>query len=220
MIKYIIFDFDDTLSDFQRAKEVAKTKITPYLTQKGIDIAAYWAHYEAIFEPLFARYVRHELTVTEYRLMRFEHNGVNHTEAAQFNEIYLNCVNTAILFEDVIPVLTELKSNGYHLYVLTNGPAMQRTKIEACAAGKLFEQLFISSELGVGKPETRIYEIVLSSLNTSGDEVLMVGDSFENDSVAAERAGITAVQIKRHNKPITAYKNQIDSLYEIYKYLS
>lgn len=220
MIKYIIFDFDDTLSDFQRAKERAKRQITPLLKEKGIHITAYWAYYEEIFEPLFARYVNHELTVTEYRLMRFEHNGVTRREAEQYNEIYLNCVNNAILFEDVMPVLTILKERRFHLSVLTNGPAIQRTKIETCPAGALFEQLFISSELGVGKPEIAVYEKVLSLLNAAKDEALMVGDSYENDCVAAERAGITAVQVNRHNKTITDYHNQIDSLDEIFKYLS
>lgn len=220
MIKYIIFDFDDTLSDFQQTKEDAKVAITPYIREKGIDVAAYWEHYEAIFEPLFAQYVNHELTVEEYRLMRFEHSGVSHEEASRFNEIYLRCVNTAILFDDVMPVLTKLKESGYRLLVLTNGPAIQRRKIEACAAGKLFEQLFISSELGVGKPDIAVYERVIASLQADKDSVLMVGDAYENDCVAAERAGIRAVQVNRRNKPIINYHNQIDSLYDIFKYLS
>jgi len=220
MIKHIIFDFDDTLSDFQRAKELSKQKITPYLEEKGINTAAYWAYYEAIFEPLFSRYVNHELTVNEYRLMRFEHNGINRAEAAEFNKIYLNTVNKAFLFEDVEPVLKILKQRGYRLYVLTNGPSVQRTKIEACAVGNLFEALFISSELGVGKPSSDVYRLVLSKLNAAPEEVMMVGDSYENDCVAAEGNGILAVQINRHNKLITDYHNQIETLHDIFTYLS
>ena len=219
-IKYIIFDFDDTLSDFQKAKEGSKAKITPYLLQIRIDVKDYWAHYDELFEPLFSRYVSGELTVPQYRLMRFEHHGVTHAQAAEFNEIYLRCVNEAILFDDALPVLTELKSRGYRLYVLTNGPAVQRTKINGCALAPLFDELFISSELGVGKPDVKVYDTVIEKTGAaSKDELLMVGDSFENDCVAAENAGIRAVQVNRRNKVITNYKTQIASLYDLLKML-
>lgn len=220
MIKYIIFDFDDTLSDFQCAKERSKIKITPFLQEKGIDPSIYWAYYEAIFEPLFSRYVNHELTVTEYRLMRFEHHGISRQDAANFNEIYLNTVNKAILFDDVEPVLTSLKQRGYCLFILTNGPAVQRTKIESCAVGKLFDKLFISSELGVGKPNIAVYQKIINELHAAPEEIIMVGDSCENDCVAAEKAGIKAIQVNRHNKQIDNYKNQIETLTDIFKYLS
>ena len=220
MIKYIIFDFDDTLSDFQGIKAQAKEKITPYLEAQGIDTADYWEHYEAIFEPLFARYVNRELTVTEYRLMRFTHHGITTTEAARYNEIYLDTVSCAKLFDDVVPVLTSLQKRGYPLYVLTNGPAVQRQKIEACAVGSLFEKLFISSELGVGKPDRAVYDYVIAELNALPEEILRLGDSCENDCVAAERAGLMAVQINRRNKSIRHFHRQIDSLYAIDQYLS
>ena len=217
---YIIFDFDDTLSDFQRAKEHSKQLITPYLLQSGIDVKKYWAHYEKIFEPLFSRYIHHELTVDEYRLMRFEHSGVTHMEAAKYNEIYLSAVNQAILFDDVVPVLTELKSRGYRLYVLTNGPAVQRTKIGGCEIAPLLEDIFISSELGVGKPDTLVYDTVFQRIGAnSKSQLLMVGDSYENDCVAAEQAGITAIQVNRRNKAITHYKTQIASLYPLLELL-
>lgn len=103
MIKAILFDFDDTLSDFPLAKERAKEKITPYLRADGIAVKGYWDHYESLFETLFARYIDHELTVEEYRLGRFLHHGVSEEKARLYNEIYLNTVSKAILFDDVLP---------------------------------------------------------------------------------------------------------------------
>ena len=181
MIKFIIFDFDDTLSDFQLAKEKAKEKITPYIEDNGIDTADYWAEYEDLFEKLFARYINHELEVHEYRIMRFLHHGITEEQAEHYNSIYLKTVNKAILYDDVIPVITELKSRGYKIFILSNGPESQRKKISECEAGRLFDRIFISAELGVGKPDTAAYDKVLNSVNAKCNECLMVGDSYEND---------------------------------------
>ena len=219
MYKYIIFDFDDTLSDFERCKERSKALITPYLKKSGIDTGEYWSCYERLFEELFSRYINHELEVHEYRIMRFLHHGVTKEQAEKYNEIYLNTVNKALLFDDVIPVLFELKRNGFKIAVLTNGPLSQRKKIEGCEAGELFDEIFISAELGVGKPDLKVYESVCDKLKINKNEAIMIGDSYENDCVAAERAGIKSIQIKRDNKTITDYKNQIKSLYEIFDYL-
>jgi putative hydrolase of the HAD superfamily len=220
MIKYIIFDFDDTLSDFQHCKENAKSKITPYLIAQGIDTESYWKTFEERFEKLFSRYINHELTVREYRIARYTHHGIDEEQAEIYNEIYLKTVNKALLFDDVMPILSDLKEKGYKLYVLTNGPLSQRDKIEACEAGKLFDKIFISAELGVGKPDTKVYDKVIASIGCKGSEALMLGDSFENDCVSAEKAGLAALQINRNNKQITDYKHQISSLSEIYSYLT
>ena len=219
MIKYIIFDFDDTLSNFQKCKDNSKVIITPYLRENGVNIDEYWEEYEAQFEVLFSRYVNHELGVHEYRIMRFLHHGITKEQAELFNEIYLETVHKPLLFDDVIPVLKELKSRGYKLYILSNGPESQRNKIISCEASNYFDSIFISAELDCGKPSKEVYEKVLSSINAKPEECIMIGDSYENDCAAAERAGIYAVQVNRNNKKIKNYKNQIDSLYQIFEYL-
>lgn len=220
MIKYIIFDFDDTLSDFQLAKEIAKNEITPFLEEQGVTTVDYWKTYEDLFEETFARYVNHELTVDEYRIMRFEHHGISKENAAKFNEIYLQKVHDAILFDDVKPTLQRLRSRGYKLYIFSNGPPVsQRKKIVNSGVAEYMDDIFISSEIGAGKPHEEAYAIVISKINAATNEIMMIGDSFENDCLAAERAGITPVQVNRHNKTITNYKNQINSLTEIDSYL-
>ena len=219
MIKHIIFDFDDTLSDFQLAKEQTKQKITPFLEENGINSDKYWEKYEELFEKLFSRYINHELEVHEYRIMRFFHSGATEEQAEKYNRIYLDTVHKAILYDDVIPVLKELRNRGYKLYVLSNGPISQRKKITSCEAGKYFDGIFISAELDCGKPSKEVYNKVLELINATGDECLMVGDSYENDCVAAERAGLTAIQINRCNKEIKNYINQVTSLYQILSFL-
>ena len=53
--------------------------------------------------------------------------------------------------------------------------------------------LMASEEAGVSKPDPAIFALALGRLGCSADEAVMVGDSWENDIVGAQRAGIRAV---------------------------
>ena len=212
--KGVILDFDGTLSDFQRSKENAKAIITPYLKEKGVLVDEYWSHYEEIFEPLFSRYVNNELTVTEYRLMRFIHHGITKEDAIIYNEIYLNEVHKPILFDDVIPFLKKIKSRGQKVYILSNGPESQRPKIEGTKIINYIDEIFISSEMGIGKPDIKAYENVINKTKLHPHELVMIGDNYENDCVAAEKAGIKAVQIIRGENEVK-HNESINSLSEL-----
>jgi putative hydrolase of the HAD superfamily len=58
-----------------------------------------------------------------------------------------------------------------------------------------FEVIMISGELGVGKPDPRIYQETLRQLGHAADACVMVGDNFRRDVAGAQDAGIRAVWI-------------------------
>ncbi|WP_010647870.1 HAD family hydrolase [Oceanobacillus massiliensis] len=108
---------------------------------------------------------------------------------------------TALLFEDAIEVLEELKGN-YRLLLLTNGsPSLQNTKMDLTPELlPYFDQILISGEFGKGKPDPAIFEHALERMALKNDEVIMVGDNLNTDILGAERAGIDSVWINRHQK--------------------
>lgn len=53
--------------------------------------------------------------------------------------------------------------------------------------------LFVSSELGVEKPDPRFYAAVLDRLSLPAQAVVMVGDNYENDVRGAHAAGLRTV---------------------------
>lgn len=82
--------------------------------------------------------------------------------------------------------------------LLTNGPsALQREKIAATGLDRRFADVFISGELGFGKPEPRFFEAALYRAGVRPKEALMIGDSLERDVLAAMQAGIPAVLVDR-----------------------
>jgi len=103
-----------------------------------------------------------------------------------------------ILYDDAINCLGDL-SKLFPLALLTNGvPDLQREKIETTGIAKYFTEIVVSGEAGYGKPDRRIYELVLSLLGVEPESAFNIGDSLERDVLGAKVVGIKTVWINRH----------------------
>ena len=100
-------------------------------------------------------------------------------------------------FPDAESVLEELRRR-YRLALVTNGPpCLQREKLRASGLERFFEAVVISGELGIGKPDPRIFLHALGRMHLVPQEAVMIGNSLERDIVGAKRAGVRAVWVKR-----------------------
>ena len=101
--------------------------------------------------------------------------------------------NTAL----ILPVLAVLKTR-YRLGVITNGPSdLQRTKLARSGLDAWFPVQVISREVGVAKPDPRIFAIALERLGVTAAEAVYVGDSPKHDIEGAHASGIKAVWLQR-----------------------
>lgn len=102
-----------------------------------------------------------------------------------------------IPFPDSEPVLKELRA-GYGLGLVSNGvPDLQREKIEGANLAHYFNSITISGEVGVGKPDPRIFEAAMQKLDVEPEAALMVGNSLKRDIAGARQAGLRAVWVNR-----------------------
>lgn len=82
--------------------------------------------------------------------------------------------------------------------LLTNGaPDLQREKIQGANLARFFDTILISGEVGVGKPDCRIFRLALDALAASPSETVMVGDSLTRDILGAQQAGLKGVWLNR-----------------------
>ena len=79
--------------------------------------------------------------------------------------------------------------------------------LEQLGISKYFSHVFISSELGVDKPDPEIFRRALSFINLPADKVLHVGDDPERDWKAGRAAGLNVFEL---NRP----KNSLNDLLE------
>jgi len=102
-----------------------------------------------------------------------------------------------VVFPDVEPALKNLRKI-YRLAIVTNGvPDLQREKLEGAKLAGYFDEVIISGEVGIGKPEPRIFALALDKLDVSPKMVVMVGDSLARDVLGAQQAGLRGIWINR-----------------------
>ncbi|HEX9495643.1 MAG TPA: HAD family hydrolase [Candidatus Limnocylindria bacterium] len=94
-------------------------------------------------------------------------------------------------------VLADL-GRDHALALVTNGaPDVQREKLAPTTLAAHFKVIVISAELGIGKPDPRIFRSALDAVDVPSGDAVVVGDSLERDIEGARRAGIRSVWIDR-----------------------
>lgn len=76
--------------------------------------------------------------------------------------------------------------------IITNGfTSLQQTRLERTGLRDHFDLLIISEEVGVAKPDARIFDYALAQAgNPDRARVLMVGDTAESDIRGGVNAGL------------------------------
>jgi putative hydrolase of the HAD superfamily len=102
-----------------------------------------------------------------------------------------------VVYDDTFRTLEHL-FGYYAMGLLTNGaPDLQRTKIEGAGVGRYFDEILISGDIGIGKPDRRIYETLISRLRATAETTLMIGNNPATDVRGAQQAGMRAVWLNR-----------------------
>ena len=105
-----------------------------------------------------------------------------------------------IVYSDVEGVLKQLQQS-YKLALVTNGSSdLQREKLEGSRLGRYFDIVIISGDLGIRKPDPRIFSTVIDRLGVSVEMAVMVGNSLESDIAGAQQVGIKSVWLNRDGK--------------------
>ncbi|MNN73951.1 Pyrimidine 5'-nucleotidase YjjG [compost metagenome] len=63
-----------------------------------------------------------------------------------------------------------------------------------------FDAIIVSGDLGIKKPDERIYRIALERLGASAEETVIVGDHPVNDIWGAAQLGIRGIWLLRNHK--------------------
>jgi putative hydrolase of the HAD superfamily len=124
--------------------------------------------------------------------------GIENNElAAAIGSIYHNRREESLeIFPDATGTLEWLREQGCKLALLTNGNgAPQRRKIETFGLDRFFDAIFIEGEVGVGKPDQRVYQLALERLVVEPSETWMAGDNLDWDVAQPQRLGIYSIWI-------------------------
>jgi putative hydrolase of the HAD superfamily len=83
------------------------------------------------------------------------------------------------LYNHTIPTLTELQEK-YHLALVSNCTMHTRKQINKLGLTKFFKHMSLSNEVGVRKPDERIYLDTLNALRLKGHDCIFIADEISD----------------------------------------
>ena len=223
MIKVLLWDIDGTLLDFLKAEHAAINKCFEVL-ELGTCTDEMIARYSVINRSYWERLERGELTKPEVLVGRFkeffEKEGLPVECAEPFNEEYQSRLGDTVCFCDDSYDLVKGLKGRVKQYAVTNGTKVaQDKKLAKSGLREIFDEVFISEEVGIEKPGIGFFEHVFSVIGQyDPKEVMIIGDSLTSDMQGGNNAGILCCWYnprKEINDKNIKVDYEIDNLYKI-----
>jgi 2-haloacid dehalogenase len=192
--KYILFDADGTLFDYDHAEMQAFQNTLNSFHIKG-NIEELHSSYKMINYAIWKDFEEHKITANELRVERFKKFLAKeqlHHDSKEMSKTYINYLSKGIKLLDGAKEILNYLHNDYSVSLITNGLAdVQYSRIRNSELKNAFDHIFISEEIGFPKPMREIFEHVFGELGyPQKEEVLIVGDSFRSDIVGGKNYGI------------------------------
>lgn len=207
-IKAILFDIDDTLYDLSIPFKEAFREFFPgeEMDLEGAFLASR-KYSDRIYGPLFKRGdFQEEMYI--YRLGNaFRDYGkiIDGATALQFQSVYEKHQHNIRMTGEMEGLLEKL-SKKTTLGIITNGPSEhQRDKVRALGLERWIpmERIWISGDLGIGKPHKEIFAAAQDKLGLKPEEICFVGDAYGHDILGARGAGWKAVWFNHRRRQAT-----------------
>ena len=213
-IKAIIFDAYGTLFDVNSAAEKCKSKIG----DKWEDFANYWRKTQLEYTWLRSLMGRHKdfWQITEDSLDK-SMKAFN-IDSSMKNEL-LNLYKILSPYKEVSETLKALKEKKFKLAILSNGtPSLLNELVKSNNLNDLFDDIFSIEEVGVYKPDSKVYDIPVKKYKIKKDEIAFLSANTWDVS-GGGNYGYHAIWVNRNNNIFDNldYKptNEIKSLKEL-----
>ena len=193
-IKAIIFDAYGTLFDVNSAAEKCKDKIG----DKWEGFANYWRTTQLEYTWLRSLMKRHKdfWQVTEDSLDKSM--KTYEIDSSMRNEL-LNLYKILSPFKEVPDVLKSLKDKNLKLAVLSNGtPSLLNELVKSNNLENIFDDIFSIEEVGVYKPDSKVYDIPNKKYNIKKNEVAFLSANTWDIS-GGGNYGYNSIWVNRNN---------------------
>lgn len=214
--QHLFFDLDHTLWDFEtNSQEALLDLYARYNLADRLDapVDQFLKAYYEINDALWAQYREGKVTKEALRHLRFHRafhsfGPLDEQTINDFEAEYMNLApRKTALMPGALKVLVELKAH-YKLHIITNGFAESQTiKLDSSGLTSFFDEVICSDQIGVNKPEAKIFISALKKAGASRKNSLMIGDNLAVDVLGAKNVGMDQVYYNpkglKHDEKIT-----------------
>ncbi|KPJ61230.1 MAG: hypothetical protein AMJ46_02700 [Latescibacteria bacterium DG_63] len=195
MIKAIIFDLDNTLTDFVKMKDASIQAAVDAMIDAGLTLPR-----EEMTRKIYGIYEEEGIEYQKVfdKFLQLELGHIDHKALATAVVAYRKARDSSlVLYPHVTLALMELVKRGLRLAVVSDAPRAQAW-LRLCHLNlqHFFDHVITFEDTGEHKPSAQPFKLALSRLNVEPFETLMVGDWPERDVVGASKLGIRTVFAK------------------------
>ena len=193
-VKAIIFDAYGTLFDVNSAAEKCKGKIG----DKWENFATFWRTTQLEYTWLRSLMKRHKdfLQITEDSLDKSMR--AFSIDPSMKNEL-LNLYKVLSPFKEVPETLKKLKGRNFKLAILSNGtPSLLDELVKSNNLDKLFDDIFSIEEVGIYKPDSRVYDLPIKKYKIKNNEVVFLSANTWDVS-GGGNYGYQSIWVNRNN---------------------
>lgn len=221
-VKAVFFDFDDTLQSRKGAYRLyCEHFLSKYFPE--IDEAERLQKLDEMEEHVDGGYKDREVYFPE---MIELWNWKNHPPLQElYDSFNYDFGKFIVMLDGAVDVLKELKKRGYIVGAITNGvSSLQNIKLDTAGIRDLFDVVVVSGDIGIYKPDRRIFDEAIRRAGVKNEEALFVGDHPVNDIQGALGADMKVIRMnygdfkgKGLGQPGVAA--EIESIKEVLNYL-
>ena len=193
-VKAIIFDAYGTLFDVNSAAEKCKDKIG----DKWESFANFWRTTQLEYTWLRSLMKRHKdfWQITEDSLDKSMKTFS--IDPSMKNEL-MNLYKVLSPFKEVPETLKKLKRRNFKLAILSNGtPSLLNDLVKSNNLDKLFDDIFSIEEVGIYKPDSRVYDLPIKKYKIKNSEVMFLSANTWDVS-GGGNYGYQSIWVNRNN---------------------
>lgn len=227
-IRHVFFDLDHTLWDFEKNSSAAIAEIFDdfQLHQYVNSFEKFINQYQQINAQYWQRYNKGEIDKRMVRYGRFYdlfqlYKIDDHIKKAEmFADAYLAIAPAKThLFPHTHEILAYL-GEKYKLHLISNGfKEVLEIKITRTDLKKYFDVILSSEDVGVNKPDIRVFHHALNLSQAEKHESVMIGDSYDADILGAHNAGMQVIHFNPKGEVFDHNFVQIHSLHDLRRWL-
>lgn len=202
----ILFDIDDTLFSTSVFAEKARRAAVDAMIQHGLQVPRELALKELreVVEEFSSNYGFHfDKLLSRLPSKSFEGLNPAMLVAAGMVAYHDTKFRDLRVYDDVYDVLRRLSSTQLVRGVISAGLTVKQT--EKILRLHIYEFLspnaiFITEQIGIGKPNPKLFQRALESLGLEAERTMYVGDHPENDIAPSKQVGMISVWNRRSGR--------------------
>ena len=205
-IKTVFVDIDDTIWDFTANSKVAMARVyKEYDLERQCPydkfIVCYLRHNKELWELYHHGKITKEFLLSERFRVVFEECGIKICSDSfnlEFNDKYLDYIAECDKVVSGAHELLDYLNDRGEVYVLSNGfKHLQYRKLQSGKLDKYISKIILSDDIGITKPDKRLFDYALAQVGADAPTTLMIGDNYDADVIGAKNAGWKAVYFNR-----------------------